>query len=58
MLSFQLFAMKVKVSLFYGLEKSQRVLGASRVSMAQGLPKAGVGPAASYVDKIWFNSHP
>ena len=37
-------AWKVKVSLLYRLEKSQPVLGASRVSMAQGLPKAGEGP--------------
>ena len=41
--SASLFAWKVKVGLFYDLEKSQRVLGASRVPMAQGLPKAGEG---------------
>ena len=50
--SASLFAWKVKVSLFYGLEKSQLVLGASRVSMAQGLPKAGEGPALS--DKVFY----
>ena len=42
--SASLFAWKEKVRLLYGHEKSQQVLGASRVSMAQGLPKAGEGP--------------
>ena len=44
--SFQCFVicMESQSRLFYSLEKSQLVLGASRVPMAQGLPKAGEGP--------------